>query len=105
MLSWPAVNVGGQTKRAVANGLQISIGNCGAIIGTQIYRAEDSPRYLQGHGVALGYTCCASATTCLIWWVLSRENRRKEREAGSEGIAGGAGGLLGDEDPRWRFML
>lgn len=33
VLSWPAVNVGGQTKRAVANALQISIGNCGAIIG------------------------------------------------------------------------
>jgi len=26
VLSWPAVNVGGQTKRAVANALQISIG-------------------------------------------------------------------------------
>ena len=34
VLSWPAVNVGGQTKRGVANALQISIGNCGAIIGT-----------------------------------------------------------------------
>ena len=31
VLSWPAINVGGQTKRAVANALQISIGNLGAV--------------------------------------------------------------------------
>ncbi|KXS96984.1 hypothetical protein AC578_5532 [Pseudocercospora eumusae] len=45
-LSWPAMNVSGQTKRAAANGLQITIGNLGAVIGTQIYRATDGPRYI-----------------------------------------------------------
>ena len=55
VLSWPAINVSGQTKRAVANAMQISIGNLGAVIGTQLYRADDGPRYIVGHSFALGY--------------------------------------------------
>ena len=105
VLSWPAVNVGGQTKRAVANALQITIGNCGAVIGTQIYRSEDSPRYIVGHSVALSYCFVSFCLTTTIWWYLVKENKKKEAVQPGEGVAGGAGGLKGDEDPRWRFML
>ena len=51
IFSWPAINVSGQTKRATANALQISIGNIGAIMGTQLYRPIWGPRFLVGHGV------------------------------------------------------
>lgn len=37
VLSWPAENVSSQTKRATALGMQISIGNCGAITSVLIY--------------------------------------------------------------------
>jgi MFS family permease len=105
VLSWPAVNVGGQTKRAVANALQITIGNCGAIIGTQVYRVEDSPRYVHGHGIALAYTLVSAGLTCFTWYWLNRCNKKKEQEEPGSGVVGGAGGLKGDTDPRWRFML
>lgn len=105
VLSWPAVNVGGQTKRAIANAMQISIGNCGAIIGTQIYRAEDSPRFVVGHSVALAYTIVSACLTLFTWRYLARQNNKKEAEQPGSGVVGGAGGLKGDEDPRWRFML
>ncbi|KAL8712716.1 MAG: hypothetical protein Q9225_006893, partial [Loekoesia sp. 1 TL-2023] len=55
VLSWPANNVSGQTKRATANALQISIGNLGAVLGTQLYRTETQPRFFLGHGFAMGY--------------------------------------------------
>lgn len=67
VLSWPAVNVGGQTKRAVANVLQISIGNCGAVVGTQLYRTKDSPKFVVGHSVLLVYTVMCACTTLLTW--------------------------------------
>jgi len=51
VLSWPANNVSGQTKRATANAMQLSIGNLGAVIGTQLYRPIWSPRFYVGHGV------------------------------------------------------
>ena len=49
--SWPVNNVSGQTKRATASAMQLSIGNVGAIIGTQLYRPKWSPRFFVGHGV------------------------------------------------------
>jgi len=50
VLSWPANNVSGQTKRATASAMQISIGDIGPIIGTQLYRPKWSPRHFVGHG-------------------------------------------------------
>jgi hypothetical protein len=50
VLGWPASNVSGQTKRATAHAMQISIGTVGAVFGTQLYRPGWSPRYFVGHG-------------------------------------------------------
>jgi len=49
VLSWPANNVSGQTKRATAHAMQMSIANLGATMGTQLYRPKWSPRYFIGH--------------------------------------------------------
>jgi hypothetical protein len=43
--SWPANNVSGQTKRATANAMQLSIGNLGGILGTQLYRPQWAPKF------------------------------------------------------------
>ncbi|KAF1988760.1 MFS general substrate transporter [Aulographum hederae CBS 113979] len=109
VLSWPANNVSGQTKRATSNAMQISIGNLGAVLGTQLYRPATAPRYLLGHGFALGYLGCNIIVVGILWWVLSRENRRRDV---IEGVA--AAGYKnvteeeewkGDEDIRWRFTV
>lgn len=102
-LSWPAVNVSGQTKRATAGGAQITIGNLGAIIGTQIYRAENKPRYVVGHAVALAYLVGNILVTTTLWIYLNRLNRQRdeaERRAGKEWD----GVWRGDDDVHWRFQ-
>lgn len=118
VLSWPANNVSGQTKRAIANAMQISIGNLGAVIGTQLYRTETSPRYFLGHGFALGYLVANIVVVAITWWFLKRENVAKKaaREASGLQAWGGSGGdfagvidlehegFLGDRDPRWVFQ-
>ncbi|RMZ91609.1 hypothetical protein DV736_g1163, partial [Chaetothyriales sp. CBS 134916] len=101
VLAWPANNVSGQTKRAIANALQISIGNCGAIIGTQLYRTETAPRYFLGHSFALGYLAANMVVVTTLWWVLQMENKR--RDALPTEIKEGE--WEGDDDPRWRFHL
>ena len=104
-LAWPANNVSGQTKRAVASAMQISIGNLGAVLGTQLYRPITAPRYLLGHGFALGYLVLNLVVTSLIWYVLGRENKRRE----ALGFKGGFEDVdvneewRGDDDERWRF--
>ncbi|KAB8232409.1 allantoate permease family MFS transporter [Aspergillus alliaceus] len=111
VLSWPANNVSGQTKRAIANAMQISIGNLGAVLGTQLYRTETSPRYYLGHGFSLGYLVANIIVVGVLWQVLNRENIQKaevrEREGlesliGDVGISDGE--FQGDKDPRWVFQ-
>lgn len=111
VLSWPANNVSGQTKRCIANAMQISIGNCGAVIGTQLYRSETSPRYFLGHGLALGYLVANTVVVTVLWQVLRRQNADKERVRESQGlsplmgdIGDAEGDFLGDKDPRWIFQ-
>lgn len=102
-LSWPAVNVSGQTKRATANAMQITIGNVGAVIGTQLYRPTGAPRYVVGHGTALGYLVGNLVVVSVIWFVHARINKKRDRE-----VAEGKryeGEWLGDADQRWRFGL
>ncbi|KAG7094708.1 hypothetical protein E1B28_005528 [Marasmius oreades] len=106
-LSWPAMNVAGQTKRAIACAMQISVGNLGAVMGTQLYRPVMSPRYVLGHGFAMGYLCANVVVVGTLWVILVRENRRRK------GLVGNGGSyrkdstvqLEGDDDVRWRFHL
>jgi MFS family permease len=104
-LSWPAVNVSGQTKRAVACGLQITIGNLGAVIGTQLYRSEDPPRYIVGHSVALAYLVGNIAVTSTIWLALSRINKNRDAKAATGRHEAWDGVWRGDQDARWIFTL
>ncbi|MCJ1307828.1 hypothetical protein MMC25_001476 [Agyrium rufum] len=109
VLSWPANNVSGQTKRAVSNAMQISIGNLGAVLGTQIYRSEDAPRFVLGHGLAMGYLVANGVVVSILWWVLKRENGRRDRVVAEMDARGEVlpeereGEWRGDEDLRWRF--
>ena len=105
-LSWPAVNVSGQTKRAVSNAMQISIGNLGAVLGTQLYRTNTAPRFVLGHSFALGYLAMEIVTASTLWFVLKRENARRnanepidERDVTDWSTAD----FKGDSDLRWRF--
>lgn len=104
VLAWPCHNVSGQTKRATANAMQISIGNLGAVIGTQLYRNEWRPRFFVGHAVAMGYLIANVFIAGTIWLILKRENERRDRAGIDKGRSLHEGEWLGDEDPRWRFQ-
>ncbi|OJA14068.1 hypothetical protein AZE42_12284, partial [Rhizopogon vesiculosus] len=53
IVSWFGNNIAGQYKRAVAMALEIGIGNSSGVVATMIYRTQDSPRFILGHGVSL----------------------------------------------------
>ncbi|KAK7752184.1 hypothetical protein SLS62_005928 [Diatrype stigma] len=103
VLSWPAINVSGQTKRAVANGMQISIGNLGAVLGTQLYRTNSSPRFILGHSFALGYLVLNAVLVTILGLRLKKQNKQREGIAEEIKHVGEVAGWKGDSDPRWRF--
>jgi predicted MFS family arabinose efflux permease len=102
VLAWPANNVSGQTKRATANALQISVGNLGAVLGTQLYRPATSPRFYLGHGFAIGYLLANIVVVGTLWAVLHRENEKKKAVPSSVTLDDSP--YDGDEDVRWIFQ-
>jgi MFS family permease len=109
VLSWPAINVSGQTKRATANAMQISIGNLGAVLGTQLYRPNTAPRYVLGHSFALGYLVMNIVVVNTLWWKLKQENKQKQQyiveHPETNGFHDSEEDLkLGDRHPRWIFQ-
>ncbi|KPM35959.1 hypothetical protein AK830_g10608 [Neonectria ditissima] len=103
VLSWPAINVSGQTKRAIGNAMQISIGNLGAVMGTQLYRSGDGPRFIVGHSMALAYLVANIVVVGLLGWRLKRENARRSEIAPEITDVGEVKDWQGDQDVRWRF--
>ncbi|GAP86967.1 putative major facilitator superfamily transporter [Rosellinia necatrix] len=103
VLSWPTINVSGQTKRATATAMQISIGNVGAVLGTQLYRTFDGPRFIVGHSFALGYLLANIIVVTVLALVLKRENKRRALVAEEVKDVGEVQDWRGDVDPRWRF--
>lgn len=105
VVSWPAHNVSGQTKRATASALQMSVGGIAGIIGTQLYRPKWSPGYFVGHGTAIGYLIGNIVITSTLWYVMHKENTRRARGERNDRLKDvDKGVFLGDDDPRWRFQ-
>ncbi|KZP33539.1 MFS general substrate transporter [Athelia psychrophila] len=114
LLSWPGENVSGQTKRAVAVAMQITIGDIGAIAGSLVYRPELSKhRYRKPHIIAIGYLLFAIVVATYLWINMAYENKRRDRilsengnEEGSSVNATKEGDVnLGDRDVHYRYVI
>jgi len=70
-------NVSGQRKRATANAMQISIGNLGAVLGTQLYRSTDGPMFFLRHGFACGCSCANVLVVGTLWTIFEKGEPQK----------------------------
>ncbi|KAK7056771.1 hypothetical protein VNI00_002488 [Paramarasmius palmivorus] len=112
LLSWPGENVSGQTKRAIAVAMQITIGDIGAIAGVLIYRPEFSGNhYRKPHIISIGYLLFAAVVSAYLWYWMSRENRRRERLLADKSFGEHASldekqrWILGDRDVHYRYVI
>ncbi|KAJ7069706.1 major facilitator superfamily domain-containing protein [Mycena amicta] len=104
LLSWPGENVSGQTKRAVAVAMQITIGDIGAIAGVLVYRPDLSAhRFRKPHLISIGYLLFAVAVTTYLWTWMSRENKR--RDALGEAKVQEDEERLGDRSVKYRYFV
>lgn len=108
-ISWASNNVEGVYKRGVTLGFVIGWGNLNGVVSSNIYRQQDRPRYLVGHGVVLAYLVAflllGSVATHLA---LRRENarrRRGDRDIWVEGKSEREIELLGDMRPDFMYIL
>ncbi|EST09653.1 Major facilitator superfamily [Kalmanozyma brasiliensis GHG001] len=114
LLSLPSENVSGQTKRATALAMQIGFGNMGSIVGVQLYRRPlgslANPRFHISHGLAIVWLGFGIAAASTLWFLLSRENRRRDElqakgQHEKESIDEEEQKRLGDRRLDWRYHV
>jgi len=79
-VSWLANNLGGRYKRSVGMALQITVGNLGGAVATIIFRTQDEPRYLLGHGLEIMFISIGIVTLLITVFTYKRINARRDHE-------------------------
>ncbi|KAF9234656.1 MFS general substrate transporter [Melanogaster broomeanus] len=108
-----ANNLGGRYKRAVGMALQISVGNLGGVVASIIFRTQDEPRYLLGHGLEIMFTSIGLIVLLLTVLTYKRINARRDREElldqqqgeKAEPKQAGGAGPLGDRALSFRYTI
>ncbi|OAL53127.1 MFS general substrate transporter [Pyrenochaeta sp. DS3sAY3a] len=108
VISWNANNLAGSWKRSVGMALQISIGNLGGAIGSNIYLAKEAPHYWTGYGFSLGIIVVAICAAFFLRWNLDRLNKQREKMTHEEIMEKYTEQELlemGDKSPLFRYTL
>ncbi|CAL1714050.1 unnamed protein product [Somion occarium] len=110
IVAWLGNNLAGQYKRGVGMALHIGIGNFAGAIASNIYRTQDAPRYIIGHGVELMFVGIGFITLPLAVVIYTRINAKRdayEKEMEEKGIKYTTQELrkLGDRAPDFRYIL
>ncbi|PQE27457.1 hypothetical protein CJF31_00009080 [Rutstroemia sp. NJR-2017a BVV2] len=125
ILPWVLNNQGSDTKRGTGIALLNLIGQCGPLLGTRLYPAEESPFYRKGMWVCTAFMIFNGFLALALRTLLAWENKRLDEKYGKVGrrdgdgneVVGagvmeddktqvGAGVGVGDENdgPRFRFL-
>lgn len=86
VLTWQANNIRGQWKRALCSATLVGAGGLGGIVGSTVFRAQDSPNYRPG----IYTTMIAAALIIVIALVMDLKFWRanKRADAGGKPIEG-----------------
>ncbi|ERS98649.1 hypothetical protein HMPREF1624_05436 [Sporothrix schenckii ATCC 58251] len=104
---WLVENLAGRWKRAFGVGVQSALGNMAGVVASTIYRREESPTYVTGYGVALGFLWIGAAAATALAYFMWVENRRRQLgqrayrlDRRPEDVAN-----LGDDHPGFRYNI
>ncbi|KAF5328441.1 hypothetical protein D9619_013250 [Psilocybe cf. subviscida] len=112
VVAWLGNNLAGQYKRGIGMALHIGIGNFSGAIAANIYRAQDSPRFLLGHGLELMFVGIGFIATPIVILSYMRINKKRD-EAQREALESGETNKytnkqlreMGDRAPDFRYTL
>jgi len=113
LVSWAANNISPSSKRAVAMALLISVGNMGAIIGSNVYLAREEPKYPAGFGVCFAFLVSGIIMACALRIAYARTNRQRDQLIAEMGGEDGVRARyseselldMGDKSPFFRYTL
>lgn len=103
-IAWISNNVAGDYKKSVALAIHVGCGNLGGAITSNIYRSQDSPKFILGHSVSLALVAVAFIAVTTLRLGYGFENKRRERLG--EGDSGKEDSEdLGDKSPSFRYIV
>lgn len=94
---WASSNFTNHYKKAMALGMVFSCGNSGGIWSALVYRTKDKPRYILGHGATLGFSAMCLIASVTVWFLMRRENARRDALYGPRPAPLAAGEKQSDE--------
>jgi len=106
-------NSSGHYKRAATTALQLAIANAGGFVATFAYTADQAPKYIRGHTIALVFVCLAwvlvavNVVYCMWENKARKEGRRQDNltRYQAEVEQGKTRAPIGDRHPDFRFTL
>ncbi|KAF2641474.1 MFS general substrate transporter [Massarina eburnea CBS 473.64] len=102
-LVWMSNLVSGHYKRSVSSAMQVGFGNAGGIVASNIFLANQAPRYPVGYGVSLGMLWICGAACTAMFWLVRRENGLRERGERDHRLSEVDADNLGDDHPHFRL--
>lgn len=81
IITWTLNNQDSETKKGVGIAVLQFFGQCGPLLGTRLFPAEDGPLYIQGMAVCAGFMGCVALLAVGLRIVLIKENNARLKNA------------------------
>jgi MFS family permease len=104
-ITWLSNNLAGSYKRAAGMALQICVGNLAGAMASNFYRTKDSPRYILGHALELGFVVAGLIATLTLIVSYKRINKKRAEIGSSHGLSVKELSEMGDRAPTFRYRL
>lgn len=92
-------------KRAMAIGMNQSIGNCAGVVVGQIFKAKENGKYVMGLSASLASVLLAVFGHIALYFYLRRQNKKREAMSEEQRLHEIAHGKGGDFHPDYRYAL
>lgn len=106
VIAWLSTNLSGSYKRAIGMAIHIGIGNFGGAIASNIYRAQDKPRFILGHAVELGFIGMGLVAMCIVvvcYYFTNKKRARDVRDGKYSHLSIEELSEMGDKNPYFRY--
>ncbi|KAI2629898.1 MFS general substrate transporter [Hypoxylon sp. NC1633] len=108
VVTWLSNNLAGSYKRSAGMAIQIGVGNLGGAIASNFYRQKDSPQYILGHGLELGFISGGIIAAFILVIAYATINKKRDRitqEGGESQYTAQELSMRGDKAITFRYMI
>ena len=87
-LVWNSNTNSSGTKKAGGLWIMMTVGQCGPLLGTNVFPASDEPYYRKGMWICCAFALVSAVAEGSLSYLLWRENRRRDKEYGKVAVVG-----------------